>query len=139
MSEVGKAAYEIAQKKQEKVPAIELSRAMGTQISKLLEDTIKTHEKEKRLYFIKILFRKHRSLPPNHIHCQVIAPYYAKPAADYDETVFSMNNNTGELKYLWSIPDEESCEYILANSSSLPEEQKQLYEFVKLFSEGKLN
>src|SRR5690606_31615619 len=120
----------------EKIPVIDMQREMGKRLAKDLEDTVERHKGITELYYIKIIFRKHRTLPENHIHYQVVAPYFAKPLPDYDTSLFSMDNKKGDLQYHWSIPDEDSCRYILSNEAFLPSDERPLCEMIKKFSAG---
>ena len=134
---VGQASYELQQKPPEKISVIDMQREMQKSFASELSDTINKNRHLNSLYYIKVMFRKDR-LMSNVIRQQFIAPYFAKPLPDYDISLYSFDNRTQELKYYWTIPDPDSCAYMMLNSKDLPEEQKPLLEFVKLFSEGKL-
>lgn len=138
MTAVGKAAYSIATQSPDPINVWDLQKEMGKRLAKDLEETVERHKDVVSPYFIKLILRKQRTLPTNHIHYQVVAPYFAKPFPEYDTTLFKMDNKNGELQYLWTIPDQETCEYMLANQKDLSAEEQQLLSFVQRFSDGTL-
>lgn len=137
MSEVGKAAYELLRKAPEKIHVIDMQREMQKSTGKELDDIISRHRHYEKRYYIQLLYQRDRIIP-NLIRQKFIIRK-TRPEPIYDTTLFSYDNETSELKHHWTIPDEETCQQLLFNETSLPPEEKQLLEFVKKFCEGKLS
>lgn len=135
---IGEASYRLLQKPPEKINVVDMQREMQKNLAISLEETIARHKDIQGKYYIKVMYRKERVVP-NAIRLNVIAPYFAKPAPEYDVSLYSFDNSTNELKYYWTIPDEETCQYLLVNASSLPKEEKELLAFVQQFVDGKLD
>jgi len=60
------------------------------------------------------------------------------PTPMFEQTVYRYNRQDDYLEYLWVIPDIRSCCFILENALILPNEQKELLNFVVDFTEGNL-
>lgn len=133
---VGKASYDLLQKSPEKINAIDLQREMQKSTVTQIQEIIDTHKSYSDEYYIVLMYRKER-LMPNVIRQQFIVRK-TRPQPDYDCSLFSYNNKTSELLFHWTIPDPDSCAYIMLNSSKLSDAEKPLLDFIKRFSEGTL-
>ena len=60
------------------------------------------------------------------------------PTPTYDQTIFKYIHSTGDLKYMWTIPDRETCKLLLANKDKVVPEERQLLDFVIDFANGTL-
>jgi len=60
------------------------------------------------------------------------------PTPTYDQTIFKYVHDTGDLKYMWTIPDREACLTLLQNAKLVVPEERQLLEFVIRFANGDL-
>ena len=60
------------------------------------------------------------------------------PIPDYDQDVFKYDPKTGNLNYLWSLPDKDTLEYLVWNPQ-IPQEQQKLREFCLLFKKNILD
>lgn len=132
---VGQASYELLQKPPEKINVIDLQREMQKSIAKEFQDIILKHKNYAKKYYILLQYLKVRPMP-NVIRQQFIVRK-TRPSPNYDCSLFSYNNDTGELDFHWTVPDEDTCTYLLHNKN-LRDEEKQLYGFVKDFVDGKL-
>lgn len=136
MTEVGKAAYSLLQKKPEKIGVVDMQREMQKSTLKEINEIIDTHKDYAPEYFIHVMYQKDRVIP-NLIRQKFIVRR-TRPSPYYDTSLFSFDNRTNDLKYHWTIPDQDTCEYMLINESSLSSDEKQLLSFVKQFCDGKL-
>lgn len=136
MSEVGKEAYKLLSKPPEKINVIDMQREMQKSTCKEIDEIISTHKDYEKKYYIHLLYQRDRVVP--NLIRQKFVVRRSKPEPYYDSTLFSYNNGTSELRYHWTIPDQDTCEHLLTNESSLSSEERQLCEFVKAFSEGTL-
>lgn len=133
---VGQASYELLQKPPEEIHAVDLQQEMQKSTIDQIQEIIEKHKSYAEEYYIVLMYRKER-LIPNVIRQQFIVRK-TRPIPDYDCSLFSFNNKTNELIYHWTIPDPDSCAYIMINSTNLSDDHKPLLEFVKKFSEGSL-
>lgn len=134
---VGAASYELLKKPPEKINVIDLQREMDKTFFSEIKETIRKNKSLTVPYYIVIVHRKERSMS-NVIRRQFVSPLFERPFPRYDWTLFSYDNNTCDLTFHWTIPDEDTCSYLLLNESSVRDEEKQLLTFVKQFSDGSL-
>src|SRR5271157_2358740 len=134
---VGQASYELLQKPPEKINVIDMQREMQKSVASELQDIIEKHKNYSKQYYILLQYLRIRPMP-NVIRQQFIVRK-TRPSPNYDCSLFSYNNETGEFLFHWTVPDEDTCTYLLHNESNLKEDEKQLYGFVKDFADGKLN
>ena len=133
---VGQASYELSSKPPEKILAIDLQREMQKTFEENMNEIIKKHKDWAKKYYIVYLLRRER-LMPNVIRQQFVTRK-TRPKPNYDMSLFSYDNTSGTLLFHWSIPDEETCIYLVANKEYLPEDQKPLIDFIMKFADGKL-
>lgn len=73
---------------------------------------------------------------------KVLRNYFAErgtcPTPDHDQTVYKYHYNSGNLEYLWTIPDRQTCEVFLRNADKIVPEEQLLLEFVLNFYNGEL-
>ena len=135
---VGQASYALLQKRPEKINVIDMQKEMQKSFSREMAECIHKNKEIKGLYYILVIFRRERTMP-NVIRQQFVAPRFTKPKPNYDTSLYSYNNKTQEFKYYWTIPDEDSCIYLMTHQNDLPKEEKRLLEFVKSFVECTLD
>jgi hypothetical protein len=133
---VGQASYDLQQKTPERINAIDMQREMQKSVLKELEDIIAKHRHYAPSYYIVYLLRKER-LIPNAIRQQFVVRQ-TRPKPDYDSSLFSYDNDSSTLKYHWTVPDEQTCQYLLLNKDHLRDDEKELFSYVKRFAENTL-
>ncbi|NGX57238.1 MAG: hypothetical protein K940chlam3_00124 [Chlamydiae bacterium] len=133
---VGEKAYELLSQPSEPVEIGDIQREADKEFVKEMEDIIRTHTKFASKYYIQIILKK-EPLMPNAIR-RYFVKRHSKPDADYDTTLYSYDNQKGQLYFHWTVPDPTSCHYLLTHESSLPDEERPLLEMVKKFSVGML-
>ncbi|KKN33428.1 hypothetical protein LCGC14_0803950 [marine sediment metagenome] len=133
---VGKASYDLLQKPPEKINVIDMQREMQKSVLKELDDIIEKHQSYEKKYYIVYMLQRERTIP-NAIRQRFIIRK-TRPRPDYDCSLFSYDNQTCQLAFHWSIPDEGTCEYFLSNKEKLSADQKLLLTYVVKFSEGTL-
>lgn len=132
----GQAAYDLLRKPPERINVVDMQREMQKHVLKEISDIIDRHKHYADTYYILYILRKER-LIPNAIRNMFVVRK-TRPKPDYDTSLFEYNNKSGNLKFLWSIPDEETCQYLLLNKEYLRDDERELYSYVKAFSEGTL-
>lgn len=61
------------------------------------------------------------------------------PTPNYDQHVFRYNKQKGQLEHWWTIPDRDTCLYLLQHYKELPPEEHQLLSWVFQFATGQLH
>jgi len=67
--------------------------------------------------------------------------YWARrtlPTPQWDSDVWRYYPKSGNLEFIWSLPDEDSAKFMYSYPEMVPVEQRQLLEFVVNFVDGKL-
>lgn len=134
---VGEAVYDLSSKTLEPTSAIELQGGMQEDYMKnLLEAVDRGYKKYDKDFYIhvetkaeKILARTLRHYYIDRVSC---------PTPNYDQTVYRYNREAGQVEYLWTIPDKETCEIFRENALSIVPEEKHLLKFVLDFYDGSL-
>jgi len=134
---VGEVSTELLKNPDEKQGIIDTQKEMNKQFLPQVEECIKNHKDWKDPYYIVVINKRERLLV--NVIRQYFLARFTLPTPDYDQTVFKYFPSTGDLKFLWVLPDKNSIEFINENSSTLPLEQSQLIEFCKLFKAEKLD
>ena len=115
---------------------MDTSKEMLKEFLPQVEECIKIHSSWIEPYYIVVINKRERLM------VNVIRQYFVArktlPTADWDQTVFKYNPSSGDLKYLWSLPDKNTIDYLIVHENVLPKEQSQLLQFCKLFKMDKL-
>lgn len=116
---------------------MDTSNEMTKEFLPQVEECIKNHADWIEPYYVVIINKRERLM------VNVIRQYFLArktlPTPDYDQTVFKYFPFSGDLEYLWSLPDKNTIEYLILNENMLPKEQSQLLQFCKLFKDGRLD
>lgn len=132
---VGAASLELQKKSNEKYDAYELQREMT---KNYLDEVIKAAKSVdwEEPYYVCVQCKKERLLK------NVIRNYFyarkTRPLPDYDLTLFSYDPKTGDLKFEWTIPDPDTCLYLMHTKTEHGPDHGQLIHDIELFSDGKL-
>ena len=62
----------------------------------------------------------------------------ACPTPTWDQSVFKYHRADDRLEYLWTIPDKGTCAYLKQNMLLIPDNQKELLNFVLDDNDGEL-
>lgn len=60
------------------------------------------------------------------------------PTPDNDQIVYRYEKGSGEIKFLWAVPNKDTVHYLINNALLLPPEEKQLLDFSLQFKDGSL-
>lgn len=60
------------------------------------------------------------------------------PTPNYDQTVWNYHRETGNVEYLWTIPDRNACMFLYMNKETIDSSQHELLQFVLDFADGTL-
>jgi hypothetical protein len=131
-------------KKNDKILAVDMQREIlnGTNSKRsfLEEVEFSAHRGRQdpnisRDFFVVCLLKKERLLQ------NIVRPYYfyrqTCPTPDYDQTVYKVHSN-GELEYIWTIPDIDTCNQVVINKHLMAEDHVLLISMVTAFNNGEL-
>lgn len=133
---VGKKAYELLSKPPERINVIDMQREMQKSFMDNMQEIVRSHRDFSNRYYILIILRRER-LIPNAIRQQFVVRK-TRPEPTYDSSLYAYDNRNSDLSYCWTIPDQDTCEYLLRSDTHLSKEYDQLKTFVKRFADGTL-
>ena len=132
------------QKENEKINPVDLQKtihkgnkskdSLENQVFECIERGRKSFEKD---FYIVILFKKERLLP--NVVRQYFIPRLSCPTPEYDQVVYKYHYTRDELEFLWVVPDQETTQNIPLFDNFLPEEQKALIQYARMFKNGDLD
>lgn len=134
---VGAIASELQQKTPETRDPIEIQR----EVHKDYIDNLKIAVDRglltmKHDFYVTVIVKKEKLLE------NVLRNYFAErstcPTPDHDQSVYKYHYDSGNLEYLWTIPDIQTCEVFLRNVHLIVPEEQLLLEFVLNFYNGEL-
>ena len=85
-------------------------------------------------FYVVVISKKERVLE------NIVRRYFVArktmPMPDYDQSVFLYDPKSEQLRYFWTLPDANTCEFLLHND--VPAEETQLKAFVHAFVDDQL-
>jgi hypothetical protein len=135
---VGKIVYDnILKDDQTRVNAYELQQGMQEDyIKNLIECTQAATKTYAGDFFVVVLTKREKVL------VGVLRNYFLArescPTPFYEQSVYRFEHATGDLHYVWTVPDQDTCVYLVKNALSVPSEEQQLLKFVIDFFDGSL-
>ncbi len=132
---LGSKVVELSKKTPTRADPIELQRVMQENyMADLLQAVDRGYKRFVDDFFIHVETKKEPLLP------NTFRNYFIDrktcPTPNYDQSVFRYDRQKGELEYLWTIPDRQTC-FNLAQNANIVEE-KELLECVIKFANGSL-
>ena len=88
-------------------------------------------------FFLVVLFKKERLI--GNVVRQYFLPRISCPTPEWDQVVYHYKRKGEELKFLWVVPDKESCTNLPLYGPLLPEDQQILLQYAKDFNSGALD
>jgi hypothetical protein len=139
---VGKLSLDLLQKEAEQTDAIELGRAMragatGSEIEDMIIDCVEDGQKKYSTNFYVVILQKKERLMQNVVR-NYILHRLSCPTPNYDQTVYLYNKNDDMLEFIWVIPSEDTCLMLRDNALQIPDDEKDLLNFVLDFYDGTL-
>ena len=133
---VGAEAQKLLALPDQRQPIIDTMEEMGKEYLKNLKECVERYPEWKDPWYLCVIAKKERLME------NVIRHYFygrqTRPAPTYDLTLFVYNPGTGDLKHEWTIPDADTCAYLMLNGHRLGQEHQALCEMVKKYSSGTL-
>ncbi len=134
---VGKLAVDLLSRHRDAVSAVDQMQESLTEFEWNVWECVSRSKKDfPGDFYVVVLTKKERLLE------NVIRNYfYARlscPTPDWDQTVYKYKHKGNELKFAWTIPSKQACEYVTLNYNTLPKEQAQLISYIFAFNDGTL-
>ena len=126
-STVGKKAWELLQKPDSSQGVIDTQREMCKKYLQDLEDCVKRYPDWKNPWYVCVQLRRERTLVNvlrSHIYGR-----QTEPSPEFDLHVYKYHPNTGDLEFLWCIPDKETFEYMTTYPHLVPSEEHELLSY----------
>ncbi len=134
---LGSIVTDLSQKAPESTDPIEIQRAMQeTYMKDLLDAVDRGYKKYNGDFFIHVETKAERLL--TNTFRNYFIDRFTCPTPNYDQSVFRYNRRLGQVEYIWTIPDRETCHHLKENVLIVAKEEKQLLEFVLMFDSGEL-
>lgn len=136
---VGAHAYDLLQKEPETRDPQELRGEMQKydEFRQELEACVEDAKQKYIGNFYVVVLSKREKLMPNAIRTYVVARQSC-PTPQFDQTVYHFDRRTGDIQYLWTVPDQQACLELYYHAHDVPREQHQLRDFVFEFYDGTL-
>jgi len=134
---IGKLYNELQQKEQPVIDLQSLREEFTKDYMKNLEiAAMKGKKRFNKTFYVVVLIRKERLMR------KVVRSGFLSratcPTPNYDQTVYSFDPISEDLKFLWVIPSKEVCERIYSSKYSLNPTTNALMPYVVNFMEGRL-
>jgi hypothetical protein len=136
---VGKISLELANNLSDNThSAHDQMRENLTEYDKNIYECIERSKKDFMFDFYVIVITKKEKLMQN-----VLRHYFLSrnscPTPQYDEAVYKFHRKDEKLDFLWVVPSKETCDYFVANALNIPDEERELLNFVLQFTNGDLD
>ena len=142
---VGSHALDLQRKTAEKINSIDLQREIhkGTNSRKSFEEEVwecvqrgLDDPKITGNFYVVVLFKKERLLQ------NVVRQYFfyreSLPTPEYDQTVYHIRSKDQKIKFIWTLPDVATCEWLPMRKNELPNDQHKLVYMIEAFHSGTL-
>ncbi len=134
---VGEISLDLMSKQPETTCVDELSNEMTKPYMDELFQSVEAGKKQRGGDFFAVVLTKRERLMLN-----VIRNYFfhrhSCPTPTYDQAVYRYNRKDDSIDFLWVIPSRAACNVMKENALDIPENQRNLFQFVLDFSDGSL-
>lgn len=134
---VGKIASDLMQKELETTCPVEQAHEMTKPYMDELFITVEAGKKDNYGDFFVVVLTKRERLLKN-----VIRNYFfyrqSCPTPEHDQAVYQYSRKDDAIDFLWVIPSKSACDVMKENALDIPEDQRDLFQFVLDFSDGSL-
>jgi len=88
-------------------------------------------------FYVIIITKKERLM--QNVLRQYFLSRHSCPTPEYDQTVYKYDRKKDCPEFLWVVPSKETCDYFISNALQIPEEERQLLDFILQFTNGDLD
>ena len=135
---VGETAVDLASKADNKHTVVDQMQENLTDYEKNVRDCAQRGLQEHNSDFFVVVLTKKEKLFPN-VFRNFFLHRKSCPTPEYDQTVYHYIHKLDALKYLWTVPDKETCKVYLENAAFIPFDEKKLLQFIMDFADGTLD
>lgn len=129
---------ELWEKEADSIDPIEVQREMQKNYLNDLHEAVRlAKEKTTQDFYVVGILRQHTLLTRNHLEHKFVTRHTC-PTPTYDQTVWKYRALSGDLEYMWTVPDRETCEIYLTNAIKVVPEERQLLNYIIDFANGTL-
>lgn len=135
---IGKVVYDLLQKPDYKQGVVDTQREVDKEFFSEVEKCVqrKPHSNWKSPWYVIVLNRRERTMI-NVVRRQFFGRQ-SLPTPEFDQTVFRYYPSSGNLEFIWCVPDKNTTLWMHDNPLDIPDEQKWLQNFVFEFINGTL-
>jgi hypothetical protein len=134
---VGKISLDLAGKQPDTVDPIEQMREQLSEWDKNVQECVAAHKKAFARDFYVVVLTKRERLMQNVFRGYFLARLTC-PTPDWDQVVYRYDYKGEYIEFLWVVPDKDSCKLMTDRALEIPDEQRELLQFVLNFSDGTL-
>jgi len=133
---VGQEAVKRLETKDTKQGIVDTEREANKEYIGEIQKCVNAHKSWDEPFYV-VVHQKKEQLLENVIRRYFLARQ-SLPTPQWDQDVWRYDPKTGNLEYLWSLPDENTAKWMAGNPGDIHPEQHQLLRFVLDFLDKKL-
>lgn len=115
---------------------IDTEREVNKDYFEEIQKCVDSHRAWTDPFYVVIHYKKEKTLH------NVIRRYFLArqtlPTPQWGQDVWQYNPKSGDVRYLWTLPDEQTAMWMVANPQDVPSDQHVLLAFILDFLDGKL-
>lgn len=132
----GQIATELAAKNDGKQSVIDTQREIDKEYINEVKKCIEAHSHFVEPFYIVVILKKEKLL--SNVMRRYFLARASLPTPDWDQQVWRYDPKTGDLTFLWVLPDRNTAMWLVNDIKTIPLEFTQLVEFVLDFLDHKL-
>ena len=133
---VGEEAVERLTNPDTKQGIVDTEREANKEYMPQIEKCIQEHATLDKPFYVVVHVKKEQLL--ENVMRRYFLARMSLPTPQWDQDVWRYDPSTGDLEYLWSLPDENTAKWMAATPLEVPLEQHDLRNFVLNFLDKKL-
>lgn len=134
---IGKVATDLQKQQPQKINVLDQAAEMKKDYMNNLFEAVNRGCKELDKDFFIQVETKQEPLLPNVFRDYFIVKKEC-PTPNYDQSVFRYNREAGQIEYIWTIPDRDTCFHLKMHAMEVVPEERQLLYYVLKFDDGTL-
>lgn len=134
---IGKIATDLASKGHDSNNVIDVQRELQKDYMANVWECINTNlSKLKGDFYIQVVTKREKLL--ENVFRNYFMAHQWCPSPDYNQSMFKFHRSNSTLQYLWTLPDPETAMYLVQNADYLPQQERELLEYVLMDYDGRL-
>jgi len=115
---------------------VDTEREVNKDYFEEIQKCVDSHKQWTEPFYVVIHYKKERTLH------NVVRRYFlarqSLPTPQWNQDVWRYDPKSGDLRYLWTLPEEQTAMWMVGNPEEVPKEQYVLLAFILDFLDGKL-